>query len=82
MCVGIGCYPEKHAFSNNFDEEINLLKQKINLKTLRHKCFLKIKKLNFRKMVLNIIIKFINMNTLKIFLPLVFYILILEIANT
>ena len=29
MCVGIGCYPEKHAFSNNFDEEINLLKQKI-----------------------------------------------------
>ena len=29
MCVGIGCYPEKHAFSNNFDQEIDLLKQKI-----------------------------------------------------
>jgi methylenetetrahydrofolate reductase (NADPH) len=29
MCVGIGCYPEKHAFSNNFDYEIDLLKQKI-----------------------------------------------------
>jgi len=26
---GIGCYPEKHAFSNNFDQEIDLLKQKI-----------------------------------------------------
>jgi len=29
MCVGIGCYPEKHAFSNDFDQEIDLLKQKI-----------------------------------------------------
>ena len=29
MCVGIGCYPEKHAFSNDFDQEIYLLKQKI-----------------------------------------------------
>ena len=29
MCMGIGCYPEKHAFSNDFDQEINLLKQKI-----------------------------------------------------
>jgi len=29
MCVGVGCYPEKHAFSNNFDQEIDLLKQKI-----------------------------------------------------
>ena len=29
MCMGIGCYPEKHAFSNNFDQEIDLLKQKI-----------------------------------------------------
>ena len=29
MCVGIGCYPEKHAFSNNFEHEIDLLKQKI-----------------------------------------------------
>jgi methylenetetrahydrofolate reductase (NADPH) len=29
MCVGIGCYPEKHAFSNDFDQEIGLLKQKI-----------------------------------------------------
>lgn len=29
MCVGIGCYPEKHAFSNDFDLEIDLLKQKI-----------------------------------------------------
>ena len=30
MCTGIGCYPEKHAFSNNFDQEIDLLKQKIS----------------------------------------------------
>ena len=29
MCVGVGCYPEKHAFSNDFDQEIDLLKQKI-----------------------------------------------------
>jgi methylenetetrahydrofolate reductase (NADPH) len=29
MCIGIGCYPEKHAFSNDFDQEIDLLKQKI-----------------------------------------------------
>ena len=29
MCVGVGCYPEKHAFSNDFDQEIYLLKQKI-----------------------------------------------------
>jgi len=29
MCIGIGCYPEKHALSNDFDQEINLLKQKI-----------------------------------------------------
>lgn len=29
MCVGIGCYPENHAFSNDFDQEIDLLKQKI-----------------------------------------------------
>ena len=29
MCVGIGCYPEKHTFSNDFDQEIDLLKQKI-----------------------------------------------------
>jgi len=29
MCMGIGCYPERHAFSNDFDQEIDLLKQKI-----------------------------------------------------
>ena len=29
MCIGIGCYPEKHALSNDFDQEISLLKQKI-----------------------------------------------------
>jgi 5,10-methylenetetrahydrofolate reductase len=22
MCVGIGCYPEKHAFSNDFDKKL------------------------------------------------------------
>ena len=31
MCIGIGCYPENHSFSNDFDKEINLLKQKIDL---------------------------------------------------
>jgi methylenetetrahydrofolate reductase (NADPH) len=30
MCMGIGCYPERHAFSNDFDQEIDLLKQKIS----------------------------------------------------
>ncbi len=29
MCMGVGCYPENHIFSNDFDQEINLLKQKI-----------------------------------------------------
>ena len=31
MCIGIGCYPENHSFSSDFDKEINLLKQKIDL---------------------------------------------------
>ena len=31
MCIGVGCYPENHFFSNDFDKEINLLKQKIDL---------------------------------------------------
>ena len=29
MCTGIGVYPENHFHSNNFDEEILLIKQKI-----------------------------------------------------
>ena len=29
MCMGVGCYPEQHAFSSDFDQEIDLLKQKI-----------------------------------------------------
>ena len=28
MCMGVGCYPEQHAFSSDFDQEIDLLKQK------------------------------------------------------
>ena len=31
MCIGIGCYPENHSFSSDFDKEISLLKQKIDL---------------------------------------------------
>ena len=31
MCIGVGCYPENHFFSNDFDKEISLLKQKIDL---------------------------------------------------
>jgi methylenetetrahydrofolate reductase (NADPH) len=27
--MGVGCYPEQHAFSSDFDQEIDLLKQKI-----------------------------------------------------
>jgi len=30
MCIGIGSYPENHSFSNNFDKEIKLLKEKID----------------------------------------------------
>ena len=29
MCMGVGCYPEQHSFSSDFDQEIDLLKQKI-----------------------------------------------------
>jgi methylenetetrahydrofolate reductase (NADPH) len=29
MCTGIGVYPENHFYSNNFEKEISLLKQKI-----------------------------------------------------
>ena len=29
MCTGIGVYPEKHFYSNNFEKEISLIKQKI-----------------------------------------------------
>jgi len=29
MCMGVGYYPEQHAFSSDFDQEIDLLKQKI-----------------------------------------------------
>ena len=29
MCTGVGVYPENHFHSNNFEEEISLLKQKI-----------------------------------------------------
>ena len=29
MCTGIGVYPENHFHSNNFDDEISLIKQKI-----------------------------------------------------
>ena len=31
MCIGVGCYPENHSFSSDFDKEISLLKQKIDL---------------------------------------------------
>ena len=29
MCTGIGVYPENHFYSNNFEKEISLIKQKI-----------------------------------------------------
>jgi len=29
MCTGVGVYPENHFYSNNFEKEISLLKQKI-----------------------------------------------------
>ena len=29
MCTGIGVYPENHFYSNNFEKEISLLKQKV-----------------------------------------------------
>ena len=32
MCMGVGCYPEQHAFSSDFDQEIDLLKQKRGFK--------------------------------------------------
>ena len=30
MCTGIGVYPENHFYSNNFEKEISLIKQKID----------------------------------------------------
>ena len=29
MCTGIGVYPENHFYSNNFEKEISIIKQKI-----------------------------------------------------
>ena len=31
MCTGIGVYPENHFYSNNFEKEISLIKQKIEV---------------------------------------------------